>query len=58
MTLSTKADVSEIKRLNDEKTNKMDTEQLMRAVDDLLKIIDGIAVVILEIQKQACDRDD
>ncbi len=58
MTLSTKADVSEIKRLNDEKTNKMDTEQLMRAVDDLIKIQEGLAVVIIEIQKQACDRDD
>jgi hypothetical protein len=49
MTLSTKADVSEIKRLNDEKTNKMDTEQLMRAVDDLIKIQEGLAVVIIEI---------
>jgi len=43
-----KASVQEIKRLQDEKTNKCDTEQHMRCMEQMLKMLDSVAVLVGE----------
>ena len=49
--LEQKVDIKQLNALNDVKTNKVDTEQLMRCVDIMHKQITHIMVLIIELGK-------
>lgn len=46
--LRQKASVEDVKCLQDEKTNKCDTEQHMRCMEQMLKMLDSVTVLVAE----------
>ena len=53
--LQTKAEVKEVDELNKAKTNKLDTEHLMRCVDVLYKQLENVCVLLSQIFKGTCE---
>ena len=53
--LQNKAEITEIDELNKAKTNKLDTEHLMRCVDVLYKQLENVCVLLSQIFKDSCE---